>query len=473
MLALLVVADQYGLNPFTKEIYAFPDKQNGIVRVAGIDGWSRIINQHPQFDGMEFRASETFVGLPGAKPCPEWMECILYRKDRQHPGPIREYLDEVYREPYSGQKDGRPYALNGPWQTHTKRFLRHKTMIQAARLVFGFVGLYDVDEAERILEAQSETLGVTASDAPVLIGSPFKTVWRLWAEKRGLVPEADLSRNPHVQRGLREEPEARRRYEERHGELLLPLFAESSLEPILRASFDGLTEAGRPVELKAPTEANFRNAVAFGDQSVLYQRYYAQVQTQIFVADADAGVLSLHVGREFLDLDVPRDEACIGHIVEAAQVFWDRVRTGQEPPLDPERDLYRPAGTDLAVWQKAAGDYLRLERERQTLAARIKALDRALSELEPPLLALMGEFLLADAEGLRITRFLQQGAIDYKAALKALVPDLPDGDLNAYRRKAAERVRMTVRPEAGALEAPDALAAPIEEPQAAFVDGWF
>ena len=43
-IALLIVANQYGLNPWTKEIYAFPDKQNGIVPVVGVDGWSRIIN---------------------------------------------------------------------------------------------------------------------------------------------------------------------------------------------------------------------------------------------------------------------------------------------------------------------------------------------------------------------------------------------------------------------------------------------
>ena len=47
MMALLIVADQYGLNPFTKEIFAYPDKQNGIVPVVSVDGWSRIINQHP------------------------------------------------------------------------------------------------------------------------------------------------------------------------------------------------------------------------------------------------------------------------------------------------------------------------------------------------------------------------------------------------------------------------------------------
>jgi hypothetical protein len=84
------------------------------------------------------------------------MECVMYRKDRSHPIAIREYLDEVYREPFAGNKDGRNYTVNGPWQTHTKRFLRHKTMIQASRLVFGFVGIFDQDEAERILEGQAE-----------------------------------------------------------------------------------------------------------------------------------------------------------------------------------------------------------------------------------------------------------------------------------------------------------------------------
>ncbi|MEH8905521.1 recombinase RecT, partial [Klebsiella pneumoniae] len=33
MMTLLIVAEQYGLNPFTREIYAFHDKQNGIIPV--------------------------------------------------------------------------------------------------------------------------------------------------------------------------------------------------------------------------------------------------------------------------------------------------------------------------------------------------------------------------------------------------------------------------------------------------------
>jgi hypothetical protein len=122
-----------------------------------VGGSARIINQHANFDRMEFSASDKFMELPGAKPCPEWTECVMYRKDRSHPIAIREYLDEVYREPFTGNKDGRNYTVNGPWQTHTKRFLRHKTMIQASRLVFGFVGITDQDEAERILEGQARS----------------------------------------------------------------------------------------------------------------------------------------------------------------------------------------------------------------------------------------------------------------------------------------------------------------------------
>ena len=145
--ALMIVSTQYGLNPFTKEIYAFPDKQNGIVPVVGVDGWSRIINNHPQFDGMEFKYSEeTTTPARSNIKAHEWVECVIYRKDRSHPIVAREYLDEVYRQPFKG-KFG---EVNGPWQSHTKRMHRHKAMIQTARLAFGFCGIYDEDEAQRI-----------------------------------------------------------------------------------------------------------------------------------------------------------------------------------------------------------------------------------------------------------------------------------------------------------------------------------
>ena len=137
MAALMLVSAQYGLNPWTKEIYAFPDKNNGIVPVVGVDGWARIINEHPQFDGMEFEQDD------------ESCTCIIYRKDRSHPIKVTEYMAECKRQ-------------TGPWQSHPRRMLRHKAMIQCARLAFGYGGIYDQDEAERIVEAiDAETGEVT------------------------------------------------------------------------------------------------------------------------------------------------------------------------------------------------------------------------------------------------------------------------------------------------------------------------
>ena len=147
--ALLIVAKQYGLNPWTKEIYAFPDK-GAIVPIVGVDGWARIINNNAQFDGMEF--------VQDADSC----TCTIYRKDRSHPTKLTEWMAECKRE------------SAGPWKSHPYRMLRHKAMIQCARMAFGFGGIYDHDEAERIVEASPSiktidpTTGeITARNAPV------------------------------------------------------------------------------------------------------------------------------------------------------------------------------------------------------------------------------------------------------------------------------------------------------------------
>lgn len=126
--ALLVVANQYGLNPWVKEIYAFPDK-GSIVPVVGVDGWARIVNDHPQFNGAEFDIADD-----GSK-----VTCTIYRKDREHPTRVTEYLAECKRE-------------TQPWKSHPRRMLRHKAFMQCGRLAFGFTGIYDRDEAEAIVE---------------------------------------------------------------------------------------------------------------------------------------------------------------------------------------------------------------------------------------------------------------------------------------------------------------------------------
>jgi phage recombination protein Bet len=147
MVALLVVANQYSLNPFTREIFAFPDK-GGIVPVVGVDGWARIINSDPNFDGMEFAQDE------------DSCTCVIFRKDRSHPIKVTEWMSECNRQ-------------TAPWKSHPKRMLRHKAMIQGARLAFGFVGIYDEDEAERIRTSDPNTPGRQVRD-PVALDAANK-----------------------------------------------------------------------------------------------------------------------------------------------------------------------------------------------------------------------------------------------------------------------------------------------------------
>lgn len=151
LMTLVVVANQYGLNPLTKELYAFPAKGGGIVPVVSIDGWLRMMNDHPQFDGMDYEWEHDAAGKLVA------CTAVIYRKDRSKPVRVTEYLAECKRP-------------TDPWKME-HRMLRHKATIQGARIAFGFSGITDEDEAAAI----SVTRDVTpASESKLFAGVDVK-----------------------------------------------------------------------------------------------------------------------------------------------------------------------------------------------------------------------------------------------------------------------------------------------------------
>lgn len=127
MAALVIVANQYGLNPFTKEIYAFPAKGGGIVPVVSVDGWISLMNKNDLYDGIDFEAHDFEDGKPNA------VTAIIHIKGRSRPVRVTEYWSECKRN-------------TDPWNTCPRRMLRHKALIQCARVAFGFSGIYDEDE---------------------------------------------------------------------------------------------------------------------------------------------------------------------------------------------------------------------------------------------------------------------------------------------------------------------------------------
>ena len=131
--AFLLVAKKYNLDPITKQIYAFPNRGGGIQPIVSIDGWMALINSHPEFDGMEFEDKLNDDGKIVA------ITCRMYRKDRNHPVSVTEYLVECEQ-------------TSPTWRKWPARMLRHKAAIQAARYAFGFSGIMDEDEAARMIE---------------------------------------------------------------------------------------------------------------------------------------------------------------------------------------------------------------------------------------------------------------------------------------------------------------------------------
>lgn len=130
--AFLLVAREYKLNPITREIFAYPKRGGGVVPIVSIDGWVNLVNSHPACDGFKF--DEVHEDNGKLYSC----ECTIYRKDRTHPTAVTEYLSECWRD-------------TDPWKM-AHRMLRHKSLIQCARYAFGFAGIFDEEEGQRVAE---------------------------------------------------------------------------------------------------------------------------------------------------------------------------------------------------------------------------------------------------------------------------------------------------------------------------------
>ena len=116
ILTILRSMQNLHLDPLCDEI-AFTQYDDGQWQVfITIEGCSKLLNQHPQFNGLAFNQADTLIdGVP------EWMECTIYRKDRTVPTMVREYLTEVRGE-------------NPIWQKMPRRMLRHRALQQCVRL---------------------------------------------------------------------------------------------------------------------------------------------------------------------------------------------------------------------------------------------------------------------------------------------------------------------------------------------------
>jgi len=116
ILSLLRMMQNLHLDPLCEEISLTQYDEGQWQVFITIEGCSKLLNQHPQFNGLVFNQADTLIdGVP------EWIECSIYRKDREVPTTVREYLTEVRSE-------------NPIWQKMPRRMLRHRALQQCVRL---------------------------------------------------------------------------------------------------------------------------------------------------------------------------------------------------------------------------------------------------------------------------------------------------------------------------------------------------
>jgi hypothetical protein len=141
---LLRLASKYQLDPLSDEVNLLETKE-GYLPFITIDGWAKLINQHPQYAGMSLRDSTELIdGIPA------WMECTIYRNDRILPIVIKEYLEEVRTDHPS-------------WQQMPRRMLRHRVIQQCARLALGIAANEGHAKPENKIQISHQEINATKS----------------------------------------------------------------------------------------------------------------------------------------------------------------------------------------------------------------------------------------------------------------------------------------------------------------------
>jgi len=116
ILVLLRTMQTLHLDPLNEEIGFTQYEDGGWQTFISIEGCSKLLNAHEQFNGLIFTQAEAQI-----EGVPEWIECPIYRKDRILPITVREHYLEV--------KGDSPV-----WQKMPRRMLRHRVLQQCVRL---------------------------------------------------------------------------------------------------------------------------------------------------------------------------------------------------------------------------------------------------------------------------------------------------------------------------------------------------
>jgi len=322
--------------------------------------------------------------------------------------------------------------------------------------------------------------GIGASDVPTILGrNPWKTAYRLWQEKVGIIEPEDLSNNPRVQRGNQYEDEARVLFENRYKVFAMAMCGQGIGDNAhVRVSYDGLFNQGDRVinlEIKCPGDKKLQSlqeklaaatlapsdsiqvrndgaqVTREGLEKLGFGHYWDQTQYQMMLANAGLTCLWIYNvnTKEGTALWIYADSDSWGEMMNAVNAFWMNVVEQNAPELDPDRDVLTADALDEESKQAflaAEIQYLNAEKELKALKAQMDSVEETMAAARETMTAQMGNYGRAEgAHGAKVARFYRKGNIDWKKAFNEVAPDFDENALESFRKPGADTVRVTTK----------------------------
>jgi putative phage-type endonuclease len=257
---------------------------------------------------------------------------------------------------------------------------------------------------------------VGASDAPVIMGvSPYSTPYQLWRDKLGLNEKTD---NAAMARGRALEPHALDAFCCWIGQRYTPRVLESSSNPWMSASLDGLSECqGYAVEIKC-VKREFHEMALNGQ---VPDCYFPQLQHQLAVTGHDFMYYWSFDGQKGACVKVEREQDYIDLMIANEQAFWESLESLTPPALS-NRDYVDMSNN--ATTAELCAEYALLLQQHKEIEAQLKQVKQTLIDhCQQP----------SVCGSVRLMRSFRKGAIDYKK-----VPELQGVDLEPYRKRGCE-----------------------------------
>ena len=266
---------------------------------------------------------------------------------------------------------------------------------------------------------------ISATDIAVICDvSPYKSPFKLWQEKLGLIdPEPE---NDAMRRGKELEPEALKAYSEIVGRPMKPVVITHSEFPWAMASLDGMSYDSEHIcEIKIMGKKNHEEAMS----GIVKHLYNYQAQWQMFVAGVFYNDYFVYSEESNKIIPIVRDDALIEEMIVKAKEFLHCLRS-ITPPAFTELDY--DDKSDDPYWEEMIATY-----------ANYDAQEKYAKEQKEKIKNFLAEYASGrNVKGSKstFTKVVTKGRIDYQK-----IPALQNLDLEEFRGPSIESYRITLK----------------------------